>query len=230
MQHAVLNNSSLEDIDVALAVEAVNQQSIECAKLYDVEPIVAVFYSDAAGLPQSDCRIVDIVDDLEMRGVSGFHNDVAGIIYSRLQAGASIDEMTVTLSHEILEMTVDARCDEWRPMGGGRLCALEVADPVEGDSYAVTVTVVGLERRVKLSNYVLPRFFDPAALGAIDFMRVLASPFSMSPGGYMIVRDAAGNESNVFARIRFGGESGRYAVGGKAANPDSRLARRLRRK
>lgn len=230
MQIAVVNSSSdLEDIDVAFAVEACNDQVIECARAYDVAPTPVVFYTDAKGLPQSDCRIMDIVDDLEQPGALGFHTDDLGIVYGRVLAQGP-DDTSVTLSHECLEELIDPTCDAWRPMGGGRLVALEVADPVENDTYTVPITLAGVERTVKLSNYVLPRWFDPSALGALDYMRTLAEPFAMSPGGYMIVRDASGNESQVFARIRFGGAAARATVGGKAANPYSRLARRLRRR
>jgi len=229
VQIAVVNHSDLEDADVAFMVEACNQQVIECAKAYDVAPTPVVFYADAAGLPQAHCRIMDIVDDLEVPGALGFHSDALGMIYGRVLAQGP-DDTSVTLSHECLEELIDPTCDEWRPMGGGRLVALEVCDPVEGDSYTVTVTLLGMDRRVRLSNYVLPRWFDPAALGALDAMRVLTEPFQMDAGGYMIVRDAAGNESNVFARLRFGGGHAPHAVGTKIANPDSRLRRRLGRK
>jgi hypothetical protein len=227
MQIAVVNHSDLEDADVAFMVEACNQQVIECAKAYDVDPTPAVFYSDASGLPQSNCRIMDIVDDLDQPNALGFHDDALGIVYGRVLAQGP-DDTSVTLSHECLEELIDPTCGEWRPMGGGRLVALEICDPVEGDSYTQTVTVLGMERRVRLSNFVLPRWFDAVALGALDAMRVLSEPFQMDAGGYMIVRDATGNESNVFARIRFGGHQARAAVGTKVANPTSRLARRLR--
>lgn len=229
VQIAVTNHSDLDDADIAFMVEACNEQVVECAKAYDVMPTPVVFYADAKGLPQSDCRIMDIVDDLEQPGALGFHTDELGIVYGRVLAQGA-DDTSVTLSHECLEELIDPTCDAWRPMGGGRLVALEVADPVENDTYTVMATIGTITRPVKLSNYVLPRWFEPSALGALDYMRTLAEPLAMSPGGYMVIRDASGNESQVFARIRFGGAAARAAVGTKAANPYSRLARRLRRR
>lgn len=81
-----------------------------------------------------------------------------------------------------------------------------------------------------VSNYVLPSWFDPNGKYPYDRMGLLKAPLTMTAGGYMIVRDAAGNETDVFAqnrRVEHGGFEGKVRADRKRARPDSRLARRL---
>lgn len=233
MQIAVTNKSKrLSDRDVDAMTEACNQQVIECAAAYGIVPTPVSFYATDVGLPASNCRIMAIVDTIDYPGALGYHADSYGIVYGRVLA-QDVDGTAITLSHECLEELVDPGCDAWRDMGAAHSVALEVCDPVEGDAYPAVVTILGEHRQVLLSNYVLPRWFAPDGNGRFDRMGKLTAPFTMTPGGYMIVRDAAGNEESVFARnarARAGGDRGRAALGTKLGNPDSRLYRRLLRR
>jgi hypothetical protein len=226
-QIAIVNRSKLPDDELAFAAKACDAQVQECAAVWGVPPTVVAFYSADAALPQSQCRILAVVDDLDEPGALGFHDDAAGIVYARVLNQSR--DTSITISHECLEEMIDPTCDQWRDMGDGRSTALEVCDAVEGDSYTITVEILGEVRKIFVSNYLRPAWFDPDGAGDLDRMGKLTAPFTMTPGGYMIVRDQLGNESDVFAhRIVAGSAGGRLAMAARLANPDSRLLRRLR--
>jgi hypothetical protein len=93
------------------------------------------------------------------------------------------------ISHEVLEILGDPYITWWADGNDGRQYALEVCDPVEGDAYVID--------GVSVSNFVGPRYFS-AGPGPYDWMRKLSAPFSMSPGGYLIVRSPGGEPSQIF--------------------------------
>jgi hypothetical protein len=227
VQLAVVNSSKADDRDLAFFCEAVNRQVIDAAELWDVPTNVMVFHSSADNLPQSNARIIEIVDDMDLPGALGYHANRFGLAYGKC---LNHDGLSTTLSHEGLEMLVDPFCNEWRRMGVERRVALEIADPVQADTYPILSTLFGETRQIMVSNYVLPRWFDPAAPGGFDAMAKLAAPFSMSPGGYMIVRDWTGEVTHEFAkaRVRVADDWARLALGGKLLTAGSRIAQRLR--
>jgi hypothetical protein len=227
VQIAVVNSSALPNVDVCFMVEAVAYQVIECAKFWGIAPMACSFYATVAGLPAADVHIIEIVDDLDQPGALGYHTDVAGVEYGRVLAQGAAT--SITLSHEALELLCDPTCDQWRPRGDGTQVALEVCDPVEGDSYGVVTTVLGEDRTVDLSNYVLPAWFKPGATGvAVDRMHTAPGPFTMTPGGYQVIIDTDGSEQDVFARLRYGSLAGIATAGKRLAVRNSRLLTRLR--
>lgn len=225
MQIGIVSKSKhITDDVLAFAAKACDAQVIECAAAWDVEPTPVAFYAREQDLPARDVRIMAVVDGIDAPGALGFHDDALGVIYGRVLA-QDIAGTTTTLSHECLEELIDPTCDKWRPIAGGdRLTALEVCDAVEADTYEIEVEIMGERRPVVLSNYLLPRWFDPAAnggAGPFDRLHTLGAPFSMSPGGYMLVRNRGSNEiESVFAR------GGQPRMAAKRRNPDSRLHRR----
>ena len=227
MQIAVVNRSALSDADVSFMAEACDAQVIECAAAWGVDPTPVAFYATADGLPAVECRIMLIVDQIDVPGAAGYHDDDLGVIFGRVLNQGPVDTC-VTLSHECLEMLIDPTCTEWRSFGGGRQVALEVCDPVQADTYAVQAEVAGDSRQMLLSNYVTPRWFDPAGVGLFDRLGRLQAPLSMSSGGYLILREKDGEWINVFGRTRAGDMGGRLNLASKIARPGSRTLRRLR--
>lgn len=220
MQIAVINKSSrIPDDVLAFAAKACDAQVMECAAAWGIDPTPVAFYAREQGLPQSQVRIMAIVDEIDADGAAGYHDDALGVIYGRVLAQSNADT-GVTLSHECLEELIDPTCDKWRDMGGGRQTALEVCDAVEADTYEVDVEIVEETRKVVVSNYLLPKWFDPAATGNFDRMGRLKEPFTLTDGGYILVRDRTGDVTSVFAR-RW---NARLAQ--KQKNPDSRVRRR----
>ncbi|HEX5096209.1 MAG TPA: hypothetical protein VFX21_09355 [Acidimicrobiia bacterium] len=122
--------------------------------------------------------------------------DGHGDPYAHLFAGVSIkrgstwvdgeDAISVTASHEVLEMLVDPAANEYTFNGLRTLWSREVCDPVQADAYRIVASGM----RVAVSNFVLPAFFNPWAPGPYDRLGVLTEPFSIARGGYAIVERA----------------------------------------
>lgn len=145
-----------------------------------------------------------IFDDADQAGALGYHDETPqGLPYGKvfaetiLQNGGTIQDsansISVTLSHELLEIVGDPSCNWWADNVDGYSYAMELADAVEGDAYLID--------DVYVSNFVTPAFFDPhAPRGArLDYLHRLTRPFTMSRGGYQIRRQANGVVTNVFA-------------------------------
>src|SRR5205823_5958794 len=104
-----------------------------------------------------------------------------GFVFVRrcLEAG---DAWQSVASHELLEMLADPLVNlaaEGVRDGAPALYAVEVCDPVGGDSYDVA--------GVPVANFVLPTWFLAAPLPdntLVDFLGRLADPFTLSPAGY----------------------------------------------
>lgn len=156
--------------------------------------------------------IIALIDSIEEAGALGWHAETPdGREYGRVQVRLVLDNggdlligstsVCAVLSHEILELMADPYCTRWeqgpRRPGGADLYAFEVCDPVQGDGYAV----VDREGAPWVSNFVLPNWFDGDE-GQVDFMGTCPGPFKLAPGGYMIIRNAAGSETSVFGKKR----------------------------
>lgn len=98
-------------------------------------------------------------------------------------------------------------------------------DAVEGDSYTKTVTmpITGETQDLLVSNFVLPSWYDETGSYPYDKMGLLQAPFTMTQGGYLILRNSkTGVSTNVFA------STGKMAaVAHKLTDPDSRTYRRM---
>lgn len=129
-----------------------------------------------------------IFDDADQSGALGWHSvDPVGRAYSRIfwnvikGHGGSILEtansLSVTMSHEVLEMIGDPYVTWWADMPDGGQESLETCDRVEADAYPI--------EGVMVSNFVGPRAFRNGD-GPYDFMRLLKTPWEIRPGGYAI--------------------------------------------
>jgi hypothetical protein len=97
--------------------------------------------------------------------------------------------LSSVISHEVLEAIGDPYANWWAD-GPDYEHALELADPVEGDSYDIG--------GVSVSNFVGPKWFRKGD-GPYDWMGKLSAPFTMTPGGYMIVRTSSTDVRQIFA-------------------------------
>jgi hypothetical protein len=157
----------------------------------------------------SDTVLAAVFDAAPDAGYLGYHDlSPQGIPYEKiflspiLASGGTLfqgdDSLSVTLSHECLELIEDPYCNAWHDMPDGRTeDARELADRVEGDSYPID--------GVSVSNFLGPRAFRDG-LGPFDFLgmqgdhRGLVSPFQIRPNGYAIRRvgGPSGKTSSVF--------------------------------
>lgn len=98
--------------------------------------------------------------------------------------------LSVTLSHEALEMVGDPYTNFWAETASGELEAIELCDRVEADSY-----VIGGD--VAVSNFLGPRAFRDGD-GPFDHLGLLVSPWEIREGGYAIRRKGDGDVFEVF--------------------------------
>ena len=228
-QIAVVNLSpSVDARDLAYYVKAWDTQAAEFAKAWGVSYTPVVLYDHPDDLPTSDgeCRLFTIQDDIGAPGAEGFHDDVLGDIYARILP----DNNCEAGSHEVVEEEGDPTCELWSPMPDGRWVANESADPVEADHYTISVSIGGFSRDVPVTNYVLPSWFDAKGQAPFDRKGSLSAPFTMTAGGYMVVRAADGSVSDVFAQRPYivpGTQVNARHILAKLQKPESRLARRM---
>jgi len=202
---AVLNQSTLvADADVAAMTEAIATQiQFDAAPVWDRAPAAVVFYTDPTAVPAGahGIAIVDTIQD-QPKGVLGFHTeDQGGQLWGVVAAKPELDNggqvttgdwsVSSTLSHEVLEMFVDPNCNLWANDGKGSAYSLEVCDPVEAPTYAVS--------GVSVSNFVTPFWYDPLAPATAQFdkLGLLTAGFSVLKGGYMVY-ESAGKEQQQF--------------------------------
>jgi hypothetical protein len=157
----------------------------------------------------SDAVLAAIFDAASDPGILGYHDlSPQGIPYEKiflspiLGSGGTLlqgdNSLSVTLSHECLELIEDPYCNAWHDMSDGRTeDARELCDRVEGDSYVLD--------GVSVSNFLGPRAFRDG-VGPFDFLgmqgdsRGLRSPWEIRPTGYAIRRTGgpAGTTRSIF--------------------------------
>jgi hypothetical protein len=217
---AVINQSTLvTNAQVDLMCQAIQVQlNLHVLPAWNMKSGSIQFYADAKKVP-GYAWIVTMLDNSTQAGALGYHaedNDkVDGFIFAGpvLQnGGVALYDATnpqnvsvaSVLSHEVCEMVGDRFAAFWSD-GPGVVAsdgqtyteyALELCDPVEGNSYEITVG----GQKVSVSNFVFPSWFNAEATAInmpFDYLNLLTKPFSMTTGGYMIVRQS-GNYQQVF--------------------------------
>jgi hypothetical protein len=215
VQIAVINKSArVTDEQVQLMTWACAAQITKhAAPLWDRAPAGMTFYTDSTKVP-ADAYLIAIIDEPDVPGALGYHTEEnAGRIVSYIFVSPVLDNggvvlydahnpqnvsVSSVLSHEALEAFVDPFVNVWADgpvRAEGSSYSMEVADPVEGDSYAIMTHGT----LVSVSNFVGPHYFDNGATGKrYDWLNKLRSPFTMTHGGYMVLRHAPGTEKQVF--------------------------------
>lgn len=161
-------------------------------------PRVCYIQSEIEAPPGS--VVIGLLDNADQAGVLGWHTEGPdGTVYGRvfaepvLQNGGGILDGSLSvssvLSHEVLETFGDAACNLWADDGAGTSYAYELCDPVESDSYGIIIASSGEQITAKVSNFVLPAWFDPQAPAGsqFDHIGLLNGPFHVQPNGYVIV-------------------------------------------
>jgi len=130
-----------------------------------------------------------VLDTADVAGALGYHdvtND--GLPLGKVFAKTTVDDggkVSVTLSHEVLEMLVDPDVNLLCEIGTGRTrryFAYEVCDAVEADNLGYDIN------GVTVSDFVTPAYFETFLPKGrkFDFQGKLQSPMpAMLPGGYL---------------------------------------------
>ena len=160
--------------------------------------VPAIVRASMADLEPGDAPLV-VFDDPDQPGVLGYHGATlrgepfGKAFMSVIRRGGgdlhrNARSLSVTLSHEALEMAGDPYASWWADLGNGEHEeALEVCDRVEGDAYPAYGGTSSDRDEVMVSNFLGPRAFRDGA-GPYDWMRLLESPWEIRPGGYAIRR------------------------------------------
>lgn len=221
MKIAIVNQSQrLAAKDVDIMVKACQDQAtLHFAPAWELLPPVLKVVASMDQVPDGYIAMV-LMDAPDAPGALGYHSEASDKIYGRIFVNPVLDNggvvlfdtsnpgnvsVSSVLSHEVCELICDPFIDYWVDgpvLPQGPCYALEVCDPVQGDSYTMPVqNVDGTPlAMVSLSNFVLPSWFDDQAPDGskVDYMGTAKGPFQMTPGGYMVVRNGPGSEQQVF--------------------------------
>ena len=191
--------------DVYLMATLVDKQLREhVAPAWGFAPPTVVFLRKAAEFPYD--AIIGVLDDADQAGDLGWHTegpdaDVYGRVFAApvLQNGgnALTNALSVcsVLSHECLETLGDSACNRWAQRADGSQVAVELGDPVEGDSYEITISSAAEAVTGTVSDFVLPAWFNPdAAAGPTDYMKLVTAPFQVRDTGYVIAMAAGSTD------------------------------------
>lgn len=184
-QIALISLSSLVPFDRVQIIAAALQIQLD----RDFTPIwgrsaTVVAYARVSDPPKDSWQIV-IQDDINEPGAAGFHTTYHGQPYALIQAEG---EVSVTCSHELIEMMVDpygnrmipaSMVDPANPQGERVQLLAEACDPCEEITYEIN--------GVNVSDFLRPEYYD--AEGHPDtpytFCNSIPIPHGMLRGGYL---------------------------------------------
>jgi hypothetical protein len=147
------------------------------------------------------------LDDADQANALGYHSLTSeGMPLARVFVRTTMEaglRWSVVASHEILEILVDPYCEltafNQDTENTGIMLAYEVCDPVESD---ITGYDIG---EIRVSNFVLPTWFQPGHTGLVDFLGQLSGPCQLGYNGYMSffsVGEGSNQWSQTFADTR----------------------------
>lgn len=180
-QSTVVDNATLTHYCVAINRQIAN----------DFAPVWGVGYGSSVQLrtkplPSSHTArhvTVMVLDDSDTQGALGYHdvdehNNPLAKVFAKTdqQYGLSL---SVTLSHEILEMIGDMFVRDGVQVSTSTWAAREMCDPCEADRYGYEVD------GVLVSDFLTPAYFVPGLPGPYDFKGYIRKPMTLLPGGYI---------------------------------------------
>jgi len=198
----------LHDEDAALMTHACQLFVPMFCQAWSLAPVSIMFVPSTSSdcLPPPGSWLFKLIEEArDVEGALAYHTEendkVDGYVMVKTileDGGVPLykDDKTETvasaLCHEIFEALGDRYCNGWvDDPTGNKQFSLENCDPVQDGIVQVKVGDV----TVGLSNFVLPSWFDPELVsGKVDYLGQLNHPFTISPGGYAVVRHL--NKSN----------------------------------
>ena len=185
-QIAIVSESSAVPQDLVSRISAAVQKQTtrDLAPIWDVSATVDAF-ARLEDVPLGSWPIV-IQDHLEYPA-EGIHLDKDGQPFALVTANADEDVVSLTTSHECLEMLVDpfgkrlVAGDSPKPDQGRVMFLVEVCDPSEDARNAYSVN--GL----LVSDFYTPEFFDPISAPGVrySFTGAIQEPRAVLDGGYL---------------------------------------------
>lgn len=181
---AIVNRSTLvSDSSVQKYTDALQiQVTRDFAPMWGNGKSFALVAVPRSGIVPAGAWQVVILDKPDMAGVLGYHEMTAdGQPLGKVFAAADIQygcSVSVTLSHEVLEMLADPNAQLMVSGPQGWSYAKEVGDPCEDDAYGYMIN------GVLLSDFVYPAYFQQGSAGPYDHRGYIKKPFQLLSGGY----------------------------------------------
>ena len=193
-QLALVSQSKRVGTDDLLKVSAAlqKQTSRDLAPIWEVAGTVDTF-GKLEDVPLGYWPLI-VMDDIGM-DAAGVHEDKDGQPFALISASASLDEWSLTASHETLEMLVDPFgnrlvASDSPKEGQGRVSVLvEVCDPSESPENAYTAN------GILVSDFYTPHYLDPVVAQGVrySFTGALTEPRQVLRGGYLSWVDSTDN-------------------------------------
>jgi len=212
MKISVINQTArVGAVELEVMCRALTVQAAQFCGEWDRIPAQVV---PAEKMPEQGAVIL-LQERLDNPDLLGVHAEEAGRYVGRvsidavLEAGGGVlssssggPSVSSVLSHEVLEILGDANGETWvsgPEVEQGAEYALEVCDPVQASYYEVE-GAPGVP--VQVSNFLVPAWFEESTTSDfMDWLLLLTKPFTLAPGGYMIVR-RIGDGGSVTASLR----------------------------
>ena len=198
-QVAVLNRSTvIADAEAKQIVSALQQQlDRDFAPAWGISAVLSFVPSTSTTGWKGKWNLT-LLDSSDVAGALGYHDltpdglPLAKVFAKDDQASGS--SVSVTTSHELLEMLLDPFINLAAQAPDGKFYAMEACDPVEADALGYSIG------HVQVSDFILPGYFgDLPASAPYDFRKHLTKPLSITPGGYVGVYDPAQGWTQVTA-------------------------------
>lgn len=148
-----------------------------------------------------DAWAMTFFDVADQPNALGYHDlTPGGLPLSKIFVKTILDDnasVSVTASHEILEMLLDPAINLVAFGPNGKLYAYEASDACEEETYKID--------DIEVSDFVFPSWFeDFRAVGStqFDYLGKIKKPFQILPGGYMSIMDPKGTWTEIFGSER----------------------------
>lgn len=210
-ESTLVNNGAVAAWGLALAIQAEHVDASWHTGIVSVLTGISIHQVPTGAYP------LVVLDNADQAGALGYHDvDPHGRPYGRAFVKDCTDngvDPASCVSHEFCEILLDANCNTWETGPDGKQYAKEACDPVESGVYWITPDG---HPTITVSDFVLPAYFDLHAGPDADVSYNGAKgPFAVQKGGYQIVRDASGKETEITADIIVGDDYPAWRQPGK---------------
>ncbi len=185
----IVNRSTVATDQQLAPIVAALQKQVTCdfAPIWDVDARLVLIGKTQK--PDLNTWQLLILDDADQAGALGYHDMTVdgmpiGKVFARtdLTTGSSL---SVTISHELLEMLADPFIDRVVAVDlghtRGALYSLEVCDACEADGLGYLID------GIQVSDFITPYFFhaNPPKGHKLDFCNHITRPFQILKDGYL---------------------------------------------
>lgn len=187
---AILNESTVYTLPANLLSALQTQVSDHFAPEWGVDAKLRLITKSTDKQPGE--WLLAILDDSDQAGALGYHELSSdgmplGKVFAKTTTEAGLS-VTVTISHELLEMLADEdinlSCEIDNANGlAAQMYAREVCDAVEDDQYGYQIN------GILVSDFVRRHWFIPGEAGPYDYQNKVTAPLQLLSGGYIGVMD-----------------------------------------